>query len=70
MFKNCTQLASIRSLWNDQYEYGIYLGKDSNYIGCLVSYTFENCTGIITIDGQPGTLDDVPNIWKDTYSNN
>ena len=70
MFKNCTQLASIRSLWNDQYEYGIYLGKDSNYMGCLVSYTFENCTGIITIDGQPGTLDDVPNIWKDTYSNN
>lgn len=70
MFKNCTQLASIRSLWNDQYEYGVYLGKDSNYMGCLVNYTFENCTGIITIDGQPGTLDEVPNVWKDTYSNN
>ena len=52
MFRGCTALTSVISNWNKTYTKSI---KTTNcYLGC---------TSIDTIDGNPGTLDNIPTTW-------
>ena len=52
MFRNCTALTSVVSNWNKTYTNDI-----------STSRCYEGCTSINTIDGNPGTLDNIPTTW-------
>ena len=52
MFRGCTALTSVVSNWNKTY---------TNKI--TTSRCYEGCTSINTIDGNPGTLDNIPTTW-------
>ena len=52
MFANCKALTSVVSNWNKTYK------KSITPTNCYIT-----CTAINTIDGQPGTLDDIPTTW-------
>ena len=52
MFKGCTALTSVVSNWNKTYTNKITTTK-----------CYSGCTSINTIDGNPGTLDNIPTTW-------
>ena len=52
MFYRCTALTSVVSNWNKIY---------TNTI--TTTNCYSGCNSINTIDGNPGTLDNIPTVW-------
>ena len=52
MFYNCSSMISTPSNWSNDY-----------LTTPISDYCYTGCTGITTIDGQPGILDEIPVKW-------